>query len=142
MTRYRQAMVLLGAAALWSAGLVVAAFLVDAYRVGGTGSLGQSAGATIVQENGPGVIAVLALALLMTAAVAALLGRRYRAGRALTGPFAWTVVGLEFALVVAGMLSVGVFLLPVPVLTLVACAGARPARGHVGRAVGRASGPP
>jgi hypothetical protein len=128
----RRARVALALAALWGAGLVVAAVTLPVYAVesGGVAPGGElltsSGSATLVGVNGPGVLLVAAAPLAATVLVAALLSARprHRAARMA----AWAPVGLLAGLAVLGLASVGAFLLPVVVALAVAVdAGPAPA---------------
>ena len=113
------AVALLGAA-LWGLGLVVAGFLVPVYRsteMSSSGELTQST-ETLVGVNGPGAVVVLAVPFLVTLLVAsALLARSRRAAL----PFAWALTALLAVFNLVGMLTVGVFVLPVTAALVVAC---------------------
>ena len=110
---------LLGAA-IWGLGLVVAGFLVPAYQsteMSSSGELTQRT-ETLVGMNGPGVLVVLAVPFLVTLLVAsALLARSRRAAL----PFAWALTALLAVFNLVGMLTVGVFVLPVTAALVVAC---------------------
>lgn len=110
---------LLGAAA-WGLLLVVAGFLVPAYQSTGMSSSGEltQSSETLVGMNGPGVALVLALPLLVTVLVAcALLLRARRAAI----PVAWALTALLAVFNVLGMLTIGVFIVPVTAALVVAC---------------------
>lgn len=113
------AVALLGAA-LWGLGLVVAGFLVPAYQsteMSSSGELTHST-ETFVGVNGPGTVVVLAVPFLVTLLVAsALLARSRRAAL----PFAWALTALLAVFNLVGMLTVGVFVLPVTAALVVAC---------------------
>lgn len=98
---------LLPAAGVWSAGLIAAAFLVTP---------------SLVQVNGPKVLvpvgAPLAVVVMVTLALAVARGRSARWPTVV----AWLLAGLLDCLAFVGMLTVGVFLLPVAVAVTVACA--------------------
>jgi hypothetical protein len=108
-------------AAVWGLVLVVAGFLVPAYQstsLSSSGELTQSS-ETLVGMNGPGVVPVLALPLLVTVLVAcALLLRARRAAM----PVAWALTALLAVFNVLGMLTIGVFVVPVTAALVVACA--------------------
>lgn len=130
----RPTRVLLWIGAAWSAALVVAALLVPAYTTGATSSPGPlgtgspkgppalSTTATLVQVNGIKVLALVGLPLVVVALVAWALGRRRARGQAGAGPVAWTLTVLVGLFALAGMLTIGIFVLPVAVLLVVACA--------------------
>lgn len=110
---------LLGAA-MWGLGLVVAGFLVPAYQsteMSSSGELTQST-ETLVGMNGPGVVVVLSVPFLATLLVAAaLLARSRRAAL----PFAWGLTALLALFNLLGMLTIGIFILPVTAALVVAC---------------------
>jgi uncharacterized membrane protein YhaH (DUF805 family) len=116
----RASSVALLGAALWGLGLVLAGFLVPAYRsteMSSSGELTQGT-KTLVGMNGPGVVVVLAVPLLATLLVAsALLARSRRAAL----PFAWALTALLAVFNLVGMLTVGIFVLPVTAALVVAC---------------------
>ena len=120
----RRARAALTLAAVWGAGLLVAAVTVPVYAVesGGTarggGLLTSSGSATLVEVNGPGVLIVAAAPLLATVLVAVLLSAQTRRRAARVA--AWAPVGLLAGLAVLGLATVGVFLLPVVVALAVA----------------------
>jgi hypothetical protein len=117
----RASSVALLGAAIWGLGLVVAGFLVPAYQsteMSSSGELTQST-KTLVGMNGPGVLVVLAVPFLVTLLVAsALLARSRRAAL----PFAWALTALLAVFNLVGMLTVGVFVLPVTAALVGACA--------------------
>jgi hypothetical protein len=105
----------LGAAALWSVGLVVAALIVPVYsgeseRTDSTGSASSTAtSATLVEVNGWWGLVLASIPLVACLVVGALLlGGR---GRPATIA-ALVVVGLLGVLTVLSLLSVGLFLAP------------------------------
>jgi len=116
---------LLGAA-VWASALVAAGFLVPVYTtetVSSSGELAQRT-ETVVGANGPGAVVVLAVPLLATVLVACALLVPARAGL----PVAWALTALLGVLTVLGMLTIGVFVLPVTAALVVACASASRAR--------------
>ena len=127
----RPVWIILAVAALWGAGLVVAALTVRTGAVTEVGSTNGVTftrtlpGTTLVGENGPRALIVVSVPLVMVLVVwAVLMWRRHRRGgpRPGAGPVAWTCAGITVALSVAGMLTIGPFLLPVGGLLCVACA--------------------
>ena len=115
----------LGLAGAWCAVLLVGALTVPVY----TGELTSLSGtrtttATLVGENGPWALAVVALPLIPVLTVAALLWQRRRVGRFGAGPVAWTLVGVLWAFAVVTGFSIGLFVLPIPGLLAIACAAA------------------
>jgi hypothetical protein len=119
----------LAVAAAWGTGLLVAALLLPVYAsesgsVGPDGSLVRTSGsATLVEANGAGILVVAAAPLAAAVCVGALLAARTRHPAA--GTAAWGVVALLAALAVLGLLSLGIFLVPV-VLSLALAASTRP----------------
>jgi hypothetical protein len=114
-------------AVVWGVLLVVAGFDVPAYRSTSMSSSGELTQSTesLVGMNGPGVVVVLALPLLVTVLVAcALLLRVRRAAM----PVAWALTALLAVFNMLGMLTIGVFVAPVTVALVVACASGSKAR--------------
>jgi hypothetical protein len=97
------------AAAVWAAGLIVAAFVAPVYESDPPGS------DTLVDVNGTGVALVLAVPLLAVAVTAAALRRGHRSA-------AWGIVAGLAAFSLVSILSIGVFVAPVAILLAVAVA--------------------
>ncbi|MDA8284011.1 MAG: hypothetical protein M0Z42_12140 [Actinomycetota bacterium] len=132
--------VLLGTAALWSVGLVIAALTAPFYSSMSASSTSPSspsgasghlmttpaqvthASATLVQVNGFKVLAPVSLPFLAVAVVAFVLWRRRKKESPGAGWLAWTVTVLLVGVALLGMLSIGPFIVPVAVLVAVACA--------------------
>jgi len=128
---------LVALAAVWSVGLVVAGTTVPAYAsstatITSTSTPGSvlrthqvevahSTTATLLQVNGPGVLVLLALPLVAVTIVAGLLVWRRARGRPGAGAPAWTVTALLGAFSLVGILTIGPFVIPVPVLLAAAC---------------------
>ncbi|MHB8295066.1 MAG: hypothetical protein ACYDH5_10680 [Acidimicrobiales bacterium] len=130
---------LLGAAALWSAGLLIAALTAPTYSSTSASSSSPSSpsgasghptatptqvahtSATLVQVNGFRVLAPVSLPLLAVVVVAFALWRRRKNGAPGAGWLAWTVTGLLLGLALLEMISIGLFIVPVAVLLAVAC---------------------
>jgi hypothetical protein len=113
-------------AAIWGLVLVVAGFLVPAYRSTSMSSSGEptQSSETLVGVNGPGVAVVLVGPLLVTVLVGCALLLRGRRGAL---PVAWVLTALLAVFIVLWMLSIGVFVVPVTAALVVACAsGSRP----------------
>lgn len=127
--RGRQAFWLTGAAFLWSAVLVGAAFLVPVYGSSSTASSGaQSSGAlTLVAVNGLGVLIPVAVPLLIAALVWVALHRKCSRGGRVGGYVAWTCIAVLGAFCVVALFSIGIFI--VPVVVLLACAASRTPSG-------------
>jgi hypothetical protein len=92
--------------------LLAAAFLAPVY--GTDSSSGEPGDRTLVAVNGPGVLVVAGLPLVLALAVGAAL--RWR-----RPTLAWALTALLGALNLVALLSVGVFILPVTTALLVAC---------------------
>ncbi len=97
---------------VYGAGLLVAAFTVSAYN----GSSSQ----TLVQVNGARVVVIVALPLVGALLAIGTIVVRVRRGRRGVGIATWLVVGVLGALTLAGLLTIGPFVAPVPVCLLVA----------------------
>jgi cytochrome bd-type quinol oxidase subunit 2 len=97
----------LGSAALWSLGLVAAGFWVTSY------SSTNAPGLTIIQENGPKVLAILLIPFVGVVLVTLALWRRRRLQKLGVGVLVWIVFGLIALLVVLGALTIGPFVAPV-----------------------------
>ena len=102
----------LAASVVFGAGLLVAAFTVLAYN----GTVSQ----TLVQGNGGKVIFIVAIPLV--GALLAIASMLVRLGHAQTGvgTFTWLVIGVLGAFTFLGMLTIGPFVVPVPVCLLMA----------------------
>jgi hypothetical protein len=125
------ARIALVAAAAWSVLLLVAAFTFPAYGTSSSsasldanGNLTNGAEitgtATLVGVNGLYAALLVCIPLAVTAAVALLLRIGVRPARVA----AWVLVGLLGAFTVLGLMSIGLFILPVTVALVVACASA------------------
>lgn len=117
--------VALSVAVAWSAALPVAGFTVPMYG----GQTGSTSGAvsrwtdTLVGVNGTGVLIVLLLPLLVSVLVTFALMIRKRPGALAV---AWTLTAALCVLTALAMLSIGIFLIPVPIALVVACASEPP----------------
>jgi hypothetical protein len=126
----RATRILLLIAAAWAAGLVLAGGLVPVY--GSSAAASTTAGKTVwtsttgtlVEVNGPRVLALLALPFLAVGLVGVALRHRRTHQRCGAGGPAWLVTGLLGAVSVLGVLTIGPFLAPVAVLLAVVCARA------------------
>lgn len=122
----------LGVAAAYSLLLVVLATVVPVYGTESSTTTLQpdgsetvevsSGGATLVSVNGLTALLPVAVPLVVTLLVAVLLRRS--AGRPAYAT-AWVLVALYGAFCVLALLSIGIFLMPVALVLLVACACAR-----------------
>jgi hypothetical protein len=119
--RWRTA-VRLGIGALaWSVGLVLVALLLPVY---GTSSASESDGvtlthSTLVEVNGVRALVLMAIPALLTVVVLCAVRAR-RAGARWGGRVAWTAVGVLAAETLLGILTIGVFILPVVIVLAVA----------------------
>ena len=113
-------------AALWSVGLVVAALLVPVYDTGASqpGRSASSVSTTLVQMNGMRVLIPVGVPLAVVGLVAAALRHRRSRGKQGAGVPAWILGGLLGLLALVGMLTIGIFVLPVAVVVIVVCASA------------------
>jgi hypothetical protein len=117
---------LLGVAVAWGLTLPILALLMPVYAgesvetsSDGTGVTTASS-ATLVQMNGLWSLAMIAVPFVVAIVVALVLWlRRPPAG---PGAIAWILVGLLGAANVLALLSVGIFVLPVTVCLVAACA--------------------
>lgn len=100
------------ASVIFGAGLLIAAFTVSTY----SGTVSQ----TLVQANGGKVIFIVAIPLV--GALLAIASMLVRLGHAQTGvgTFTWLVIGVLGAFTFLGMLTIGPFVVPVPVCLLMA----------------------
>jgi hypothetical protein len=127
----RPASVALVIAGVWGLGLVVAGFVVPMYRTIRQSESGEVARGsdTLVGANGLGVVVVLAVPFVVTVLVGwALLLRAHRGGL----PVAWTLTGLVAGLTFLSMPSIGLFIIPITVSLVVACASSHPQPGQLG----------
>lgn len=115
-------------ALVWSVALPIAGFTFPMYSVEVASSSGTitHGSDTLVGVNGPQVVMILLVPLLVSVVVtAALLMRRIRGAIVL----AWTMTAALVGLTALALLSIGIFVLPVPVALLIACA-AEPAQSR------------
>jgi hypothetical protein len=98
---------LLGAAAAWSVGLIVA---------------GLSVSPSLIQVNGGKVLVPLTMPLMVVLLISGLLWFRARRHVGGAGPLAWVLSALLDLLALAGLLTIGIFVLPVAALVAIACA--------------------
>lgn len=120
---------LLIAAAVYSVALIVGGFLVPVYTSESVTSSGAIAreSQTLVEVNGAWVLVVLTIPLLVTIGVAASL-RRGPSGRLA----AWLLVFALGVFTVLSLLSIGLFVLPVTLTLVIACALAPRDTGSAG----------
>jgi hypothetical protein len=115
--------VALAFAGLWGVGLLVAAVTVPVYSrstVSASGVVESSA--TLTEVNGDGILAVVAFPLVVSLGVALALVYRYQTSRPGPGVVAPVLTGLVLILCLLGMLTIGVFVVPVAVALVLACA--------------------
>jgi hypothetical protein len=105
-----RSLALIGAAA-WSCALIVGAFVVPAYSSDSSTGTGS---ATLVGENGAGIVIPILIPLIIVLAASAALWRDHRSA-------AWTATGLLAAFNVLALLSIGIFVLPITICLVVAC---------------------
>jgi hypothetical protein len=113
--------VALAVALFWSAALLVAAALAPAYQSTTETSSGTvtHGSATLVNENGWGVLSIIGVPLVVTVIVSYALWRR--GARPGAGAVAWTFTGLLAGFNLIAMLSIGPFIVPVTACLAVAC---------------------
>lgn len=117
--------VLLVGALVWSAAIFAVAMFAPLYQ--GESTEAGAGGAeitshysrTLVEENGNGVVIIVAIPMLLTIAVGMAFGLSGVSRAA--GLAAWPVAGVAVVLNVASLLSVGIFFIPVTVCLVVAC---------------------
>jgi hypothetical protein len=103
--RGRRALVLTLVAFLWSVALLVAALVVPIYGP-----------ATLVDENGTGVLRFVVLPALLSATAGVALWRKCARGTRGGEYVAWACVLVMVALSLVGILTIGIFIAPVAVL--------------------------
>jgi hypothetical protein len=116
----------LSIAIIYGGALVTAGFLAPMYESTSVSSSGEATthgSGTLVGVNGPGVVVVLSVPLLVTLAVGCALWHRTWRGAV---AFGWTLTGLLAVFNLLAMLSIGMFFLPVTAALIVACATVRP----------------
>jgi hypothetical protein len=105
----------------WSVALLVAATVVPVYGTSTETASGTVTGsATLVDENGSGILLVVAVPLLMSVIVGCTLWSR--GARRGAGMIAWTATVLLAGFNLIAMLSIGLFIVPVTVCLAIACA--------------------
>src|ERR1700729_1143559 len=119
-----QMAVRLGVAALvWSLGLVVAAVALPVENSTSVSVNGVTlTHSTLVQENGVRALALSAIPLLVSLAVAAAMVHRprHRPAAPWSRPLAWAAIGLLALEALAGILTIGAFIVPVVILLILA----------------------
>jgi hypothetical protein len=116
-------------AGMWALSLIAAGFVVPMYRTAGAGTAGGASSGrvsygtdTLVGVNGPGVLVVLAVPLVVTLLVGCALLLRARSAAL---PIAWTLTGLLAVFNLLALASIGLLIIPVTVCLVVACATSR-----------------
>jgi len=129
----RTTWLLLALAALWGAALVVAALTVPSGTVTVVTTAGPShafvahrSDPTLVAENGIKVLALVAVPLVAVLGVGGSLALRRRRGRPGAGPVAWALTTVVGAICLVGLLTIGIFVIPVAALLVVCCARSAP----------------
>jgi hypothetical protein len=119
--RWRLAVRLSVAALVWSLGLVLAGLFARVYSTSSTSDVNgvTLSGSTLVQVNGIRALVLMAVPLVASVVVAWALRAR-RAGARRSTLVAWSAVAVVAAETVVGMMSIGVFILPVTVLLALA----------------------
>lgn len=114
---WRLAVRLSVAALVWSLGLVLAALIAPVYSTSSTSDVnGVTLGsATLVQVNGAWVLLLVGIPAAMSALVILAIRAR-RSGARWGGPLAWTAIGVLAIEAVVGIATIGLFILPVPIL--------------------------
>jgi hypothetical protein len=121
-------------AAVCSIGLFVAGLTVPVYTVVTSGpgrAASTETSTTLVAENGSWIVVLLLFPLLATSVVAvALIGRAHPSAITL----AWSVTGAVAVFNLLAMLTIGIFLVPVTIALVVACAAGAAERTASGSA--------
>jgi hypothetical protein len=110
------------AALVWSLGLVLAALWAPVYSTssGSSSVNGVTLGsATLVQENGAGVLIPVGVPVLVSAVVLVALRAR-RAGAHWAAPVAWVAIAVLGAEALLGLMTIGLFIVPALVLLILA----------------------
>jgi hypothetical protein len=116
--RWQLAIRLTVAALVWSVGLVLAALLLGSY----TGqTVSSDTGVTLttrtfVEVNGPGSLVLVAIPLVACLSAGAALWHRHQRQPAWSGPVAWAAVAVVTIEAALGIVTFGLFLIPVVVL--------------------------
>ena len=110
-------------AGLWGLGLLVAAVTVPVYSGSSVSASGMvETSATLTEVNGDGILAIVAIPLVVSLGVALALVYRYQTSRPGPGVVAPVLTGLVLILCLLGMVTIGVFVLPVAIALVVGCA--------------------
>jgi hypothetical protein len=129
--RWRLAVRMNAAAAVWSLGLLLAAVLVPAEGEqtvsSGEATLTQQ---TLVQSSGASALLLVAVPLIASVVVAVAMVHRRREDPAWALPAAWSAVGVLAVVALLGITSVGAFMVPAAILLSLSVRLA-PGRGDV-----------
>ena len=118
----------------WAVALIGAAFVVPVYTGGGSEVVTDvynhtttvhsfsSTSGTLVHENGLGILAPLAIPLLLAAVVWFALHRRCSRGSRKSGALAWSAIGVLTLFTLVASASVGFFFVPVLAFLIAAAA--------------------
>ena len=101
--RDQVSMLLLLTAAAWSALVLLVGSLV------------------LIPENGSGVVVILSMPLVLVGLFAVALARRRARHKLGPGPVGWTLAGLTALMCLLGILTIGIFLIPVAALLFIVC---------------------
>jgi hypothetical protein len=112
--RGRWALGLTVVAVAWGLALIAGALLVPVYDGETTTSAGAvtTSSATLVGENGAGVLAAVGLPVVLALLVWLALHRKCTRASARAGTVAWWLVGLLLAFCLVSAFTIGVFVLP------------------------------
>lgn len=106
---------LLGAASVWAAGLILVAYFAPLYS-------STNSSSTLVDENGLRAVILMSVPFVAVLVVAAALHYRWERSKPGAGVLAWAIVVLLGLFNLVGMMSIGVFILPVTGLLIATCA--------------------
>src|SRR4051812_36565823 len=111
----------------WALALIPIAFLVPVYdgEISSSSGAVTSTSATLVAENGTGVLVAVALPLAFALLASLALHRKCTRASAGAGVAAWWLVGVLLVFCLLGAASIGVFVVPVA-LTLAGAAALTP----------------
>lgn len=125
--RRRHRLIALSLGALFAAAVPIAGVTLPLYvtETGSSDGRVSSGSETLVGVNGTGSLVVLLVPIMVVAAVSFLLtSTRWRAAT----PLAWALTTLFALANLAALLSIGIFILPVTIALVVACANSPCAR--------------
>lgn len=119
-------------ALIWSAGFILAAFFVPFYSTMSATSTPDGTTATttstdtLVGANGMGVFGVISIPLIFAVGVTWALLKYRKAPTRNLGRLAWILSASVALFTVLGVMTIGLFILPVAVALIVACATGAP----------------